>query len=129
MEIDFSHRVRGVDVGRAGLDKRRSLVAQDSRVDTVLETCGAGAGVATNPVVANGLIGVENKGVALRSEDINGVHIKGYRVLSVGFNNGHLVTVDSEVVIGFASDVNESNAVPLALLDIQDVKWNWGTVY
>lgn len=69
------------------------------------------------------------QGERLTSEDIDSVHIERYCILSVGFNNGHLVAVDSEIVVRFASDVDESNAVSLALLDVQDIKLDWGSVY
>ena len=54
-----------------------------------------------------------HKGVALPSEDLNGVDSEGLGVDSVCLNNCQVVTVDVEGVVRVTRDGNETEAVPM----------------
>ena len=71
-------------------------------------------------VVGDGLVGVEDKRVALAGEDLDGINDLRLVVDSIRFDDGHSVIINREDEVGIATHVDEAEAIPLALGDRDD---------
>jgi hypothetical protein len=77
-------------------------------------------------VVGDGLVGVEDEGVALTGVDLDGINDLRLVVDTISFNDGHSVIIDREDVVGIATYVEKAEAVPLALSDRDDCESGGG---
>jgi len=126
------------DVGRSGhrgLDLGGTLVAEYGKSERVVEvritarsaSSSATGTWSTDPIVRNGLVGSNDDRVPLGDEDIELIDNEGIALNTIGFDDGHVVTVDREAVEGTASDVDDTETVALPALDIDDGEWHLGT--
>lgn len=74
--------LRGHGVGIGG-----TVVAQNRGVETAGEASGAKVRICADPVVCDGLVGVQNEGVALAGENLDAVDRNGHDVDAVDFDD------------------------------------------
>lgn len=78
----------------------------------------------TNPVIVDGLVGVQNRREALSGVDIDILDFSGLMFNTVSFNESDVVVVDGESPEGTARHREDTQAVPLPLLDVYDSPGN-----
>jgi len=64
-----------------------AVVAKDSRIDSTLETHGSHIRVCADPVVVDGLVRGEDKGIPLANEDLNRVDGVGLMIHPIDFDD------------------------------------------
>lgn len=98
-----------------------TLIPQDRRIEPIVEGSRVSVvGFSTNPVVGDRLIGIEDERVPLAGEDVDGVHSVGLSGFPVGFDDCEIMSIDGEVKVRIAGHSDESEAIALALLDIDN---------
>lgn len=111
---------------------RSAVVTKDGGVDTTGETSGTNIGVRTNPVISDRFISIQllrhedvrnlrcrlgctfetyNEGITLASKDLDGIDLEGLAVNTIDFNNGHVMIVDGEDMVGLAREGHETETV------------------
>lgn len=84
---------------RSGFNLVSGVVSKYGAVQAAISRCVTRIGNGADPVVVGSLVGAEDEGVALASEDLNLVYDKRLHIHSVRLNDGHLVTVNRELVV------------------------------
>ena len=74
VKVRLDHRVAVglLQCGRVAV--HRPDIAQDCRVQPSIETSRTDAGISANPVIVDGLVGLQNERVALAGEDLDAVN-------------------------------------------------------
>jgi hypothetical protein len=120
MQIDLP---QGVDTGSldggwvgiwsAGISKNGQIYA-------VIEASMASTGIriGTNPVIGDRLIGVENSGVSLASEDAERINLQWYSVLPIRFDDREIVVVDREIPVRVTGHSDDAEAISSTSPDI-----------
>jgi len=62
-------------------------IAQDGGVDATSEVLGTNVGLSPDPVIPDGLIGVEHKRIALASKDLDGVDSQWLDIYTINLND------------------------------------------
>ncbi len=83
----------------------------NTRVDPSLEALRSEVGARAHPVVPDPLICVEDEGVPLPGEDLDGVDDERLGVDAIGFDDGEVVGVDGEYPVWVAGGGHEAEAV------------------
>lgn len=63
-------------------------VPEDRRVETACESLAANIGQGANPIIINGLVCIQNKGIALSRKYLNRVDGKRHCIDAIDFNDG-----------------------------------------
>ena len=92
-------------------------VSQDGRVQAAIETNSSQVWIGANPVVTDGLICLEDEGISLASEYLNLVHNEWLSADTVNLDDGQVVAVNGECVVGIARDGYQTETVTFSSLD------------
>ena len=87
VEVGLKQRGAVGCLGGGGVRGGSASIAKDGRVETAVESSGTNVGVGADPVVVDGLVGVEYERVALSGEDLDTVDGEGLNVDTIGFDN------------------------------------------
>jgi hypothetical protein len=98
-------------------------ITEDCRVDAIVKggICSV-VRLSTNPVIVDGLVGIENKGVSLGSENLHSIHSNRLSIHSVGLDNREIMTLNGEDIVWIAAQGYEAESVAFALLHRNDCK-------
>ena len=101
----------------------RPQVSQNTRVDTTTESGGSQVRVCADPVVADGLICIQDERITLSSEYLNLIYHQRLDVDAVDFNDRESVAVDLEGEVGIAGNGHETYPIFEAFYDRDGGEW------
>jgi len=121
-------QLRATRVNRSRLNSPSTLVAQDSKSEVGVEVGVVGrvatSGRSTDPVVVDGLVGVENSRNTLGGVNINVLDSDRVVFDTIGFHEGDVVVINGEGKEWTAGCGENAEPVALATLNVNDSEWN-----
>lgn len=129
VEVCFEKRVarcRGSSRGRVLVGC--TGVTKDSRVDTTGEGSTSTVGLGSNPVVVDGLVGVEHEGIPLSSEDLDRVNRQRLRIDTISFDDRHSMSVNAKLIVRVTRNADKSEPVAFTALDRDDGQTTLGGI-
>ena len=87
MEIRLIERLDRYSLIRSRFGHRCTFVAKNGGVDTTNKAGSSKVGVSTNPVVGDGLVGIQDERISLASEDLDAVNSVRSVIYTVNLND------------------------------------------